>query len=119
MQTVLRQVCCTNVEGGVIMAESKLQRLLAKRHGKPEPISETLNVLGYEFGDLQKALTYMRFYPEYEIAYRGECRVAIADMIAQLELICETLGMDWEDMRKLGDERFLHSDEIDRRHGIK
>ena len=95
---------------------TKLERLLVKRHGKPEPMSETLNVLGYEFGDLQKFTTYMRFYPDYAIAYYGECKVAIADMIAQLELICETMNIDWEKMRTLGDERFLHSDELDRRH---
>ena len=98
---------------------TKLERLLQKRHWKHEPMSETLNVLGYEFGDLQKAMTYMRFYPDYAIAYKGEARAAIADMIAQLELICETLEFDWEEMRALGDERFLHSDELDRRHSKK
>ena len=127
MQTVLRQVCCTNVEGGVIMADptsgrvfpSKLMRLLEKRQGKPEPISETLNVLGYEFGDLQKALTYMRFYPDYRVAYIGEAKAAMADLLAQAELICETMGWDLEDLRVLGDARFLNSDELDRRHSRK
>lgn len=97
---------------------SKLKRLLAKRRGKHEPVSETLNVLMYEIGDLHKAVTYSRFYPEYEIAYRAEARAALADAIAQMELITETLGFDWEELRELGDERFLHSDELDRRHAM-
>ena len=101
------------------MTESKLERLLKKRHGSPEPISETLNVLGYEFGDLQKAITYMRFYPDYRIAYTGEAKAAIADMYAQMELICEMMGWDRSDLEALGDARFLNSDELDRRHHKK
>lgn len=97
---------------------SKLKRLLARRKGKPEPVSETLNVLMYEIGDLHKALTYSRFYPEFEIAYRAEARAALADAIAQLELLAETLKFDWEELRELGDQRFLHSDELDRRHAM-
>lgn len=95
---------------------SKLKRLLDKRKGKPEPLPETLSVVMYELGDLAKALTYIRFYPEFEVAYRGEAKAALADLIAQVELLVETLGLDWEELRELGDERFLNSDELDRRH---
>lgn len=119
MQTMPRQASEADVEGGTVMAESKLERLLKKRHGKPEPVSETLNVLGYELGDLNKALTYMRFYPDYKVAYVGEGKAAMADLIAQAELICEMMGWDWEDLRALGDARFLNSDELDRRHARK
>jgi hypothetical protein len=88
---------------------------MEKSKGNLESIHMTMCVLQYELGDLMKAFCYMEFYPQYKVAYRGEAKAAMADAIAQLDLICEREGWDFNELRELGDERFLHSDEIDRR----
>jgi hypothetical protein len=96
---------------GELLDKLAAARVLAGE--KPhESIFETMATLGYQWGDVQKYITYMHRYPELADAYMGYLKSSMADMLAQAELICEETGMDFDDERALGRERFLKSDEL-------
>lgn len=88
---------------------------LCAQLGYEESIYRTLAVLGYQYGELQKFIVYSERHPEYKVAYRGEAKVSLADLLAQAEVLCERFGWVFEEMRELGHMRFRKSDEKDRR----
>lgn len=75
-----------------------------------ESIYRTLNVLGYEYGDVQKYVFYSEIHPDYADVYRGYILSGLADMLAQIKVIIERYGWDFNKVSALGSERFLRSD---------
>ncbi len=79
---------------------------LTKLHGKPEPLQDTVSVLSYEVGKMMEATMYMKWHPD-DKAWRGQLKSELMDAIAQCELICESLGIDFEEYRQMGIEKAM------------
>lgn len=84
---------------------------ILKELKKIEPTSDNimfrLNIIGYEFGDLQRALVYAKRFPDDKIKQKGyyaEGKLALADMLTMLQMLCISLGWNFEELRKLGVE---------------
>ena len=66
--------------------------------------------LGYEVGDLMRAVYRIGYCEDKERserttrAYHAEAKLAAADAIVQLRLIIDQLGLDWEDVERLGSQ---------------
>lgn len=67
-----------------------------------ETLSDQIWVLLYELADLAKCCNRMILEPENKRLYRAEATKAVMDMITQLQLACEYLGVDFDKMRELG-----------------
>lgn len=57
---------------------------------------ETMCVLGYQIGDINRSLVYIRAYPEGGSVYIHHIEAGISDALAQLHILCEILGVDFE-----------------------
>lgn len=81
---------------------------LTKYHnGKREPLFETTCVLAYEVGHMLEHAMYLKWYGEESQARLGFYKSELIDAIAQLVLICESLGIDFNEMKALGIEKAL------------
>jgi hypothetical protein len=80
--------------------------LTSKRHGVPEPIQETAAVLAYESGRVLENSMYM-YWNNNDVARRGFVKSELIDVIAQCQLLCESLGCDFEEMRQMGIEKAM------------
>jgi len=87
--------------------------------GEKESIAEQFLVLIYEMGDLAKSIANMIWYPEEIVGYRGEAKKAIADIITQLRITCEYLGISFEEMDELGFLALKEKAEEYRKRGLK
>jgi len=92
---------------------------LCEKKGCEESIFETLATLDYQKGQLSQNVCYSERYPQYRPVYRGFIKTAIADMLCQTELICERLGLSFDELRLMGRARFLRSDELERREAAE
>ncbi len=82
------------------------EALTKKREGISEPLYETTAVLSYEVGKMLEQAMYLRWYGE-DKARLGFYKSELMDAIAQCQLICESLGCDFEEMRQLGEEKAM------------
>lgn len=87
--------------------------------GEEENISEQFLVLIYEIGDLAKCIANMIWYPKDRPPYRAEAKKAIADIITQLRVTCEYLGISFEEMDELGFSALKEKAEDYRKRGLK
>lgn len=87
--------------------------------GKKESISEQFLVLIYEIGDLAKCIANMIWYPEDIPPYRAEAKKAIADIITQLRVTCEYLGISFEEMDRLGFSALKEKAQDYKKRGLK
>ena len=70
--------------------------------GEKESIPEQFLVLIYEIGDLAKCIANMTWFPKDKLLYKAEAKKAMADIITQLRITCEYLGISFEEMDELG-----------------
>lgn len=81
---------------------------LTKLHGDiPEPLHETTAVLAYEVGRMLEQAMYIKWHPDDAIVRLGFFKSELIDAIAQCVLICESLGLDFEEMKAMGIEKAL------------
>lgn len=80
---------------------------LTKFRGNPEPLWETTAVLSYEAGRMMEHAMYMKWYGQESEARLGFYKSELVDAIAQLVLICESLGESFDDCKELGIEKAL------------
>jgi len=78
---------------------------IVKSFHKDETLPIQLLVIMYELGDLAKSV--QRIHLEQEDyskvrAYLAEAKKALADIITQLQITCEHLEFDFDELRKLG-----------------
>ena len=85
---------------------SSFDALTAKRHGVREPLHETVSVLSYEVGKMLEQAMYL-YWKGDDAARRGFFKSELIDAIAQCQLICESLNVDFEEMRQLGIEKAM------------
>jgi len=83
-----------------------------------EPTSDNqffrMSIIGYELGDLHRAIVYAtRFKDDKKMrtAHLANGKLAMADLLTQLYLLCSTLEWDFNTLRKLG------LDHLRERHG--
>ncbi len=105
--------------------ENSIDKLL-KQLKSQEPNSDNLffrnSIIGYEWGDLQRAIVYAERFTKSDIPYKvekgnkvmfrdgfkdrdtilSEGKLAMADMLTQLYLLTISLEWDWYELRKLG-----------------
>jgi len=82
-----------------------LQSLYKVKTLKKETLSEQILVIVYELGDLAKSASKMRWYSHDNVmykAYRAEAKKALGDLITQIYLTCENLGLSFEEVREFG-----------------
>lgn len=80
--------------------------LTKKRGGKPEPLHETIAVLSYEVGKMLEQAMYLHWKGD-DAGHRGWLKSELIDVIAQCQLVCESLGCDFEEMRQMGVEKAM------------
>ena len=61
-----------------------------------------LSIIGYELGDLNKDIVYMRRFPNEKEAHRADSKLSLADLLTQISILCIELGFDEEEIRKMG-----------------
>lgn len=76
---------------------------------KNEPTSDNqffrMSIIGYELGDLHRAIVYSQRFKNDEklkMSHLANGKLAMADLLIQLNLLCMTLEWDFEELRKLG-----------------
>lgn len=108
-----------------------------------EPDSDNLffrnSIIGYEWGDLQRAIVYAERFTNKEtvskvddkkkVMFRdgfkdrdtvlSEGKLAMADLLTQLYLLCSSLGWDWDKLRELGAQHLKERYEDFKRDGWK
>jgi len=87
--------------------------------GKQEDIAEQFLVLIYEIGDLAKCIANMIWYPKDKPPYKAEAKKAITDIITQLRITCEYLGISYQEMDDLGLLTLKEKAEDYKRRGLK
>ncbi len=89
------------------MKSKELWEALCLKHHGVEPLNETTSVLCYEVGHMMEHAMYMKWKPEDAIIRRGFLKSELMDAIAQCVLICESLGIDFDEMKALGMEKAM------------
>lgn len=74
--------------------------------GKPEPLHETVAVLSFEVGKMLEQAMYMH-WQGYDYARMGYLKSELMDAVAQIILICQSVGVEWEVMREMGIEKAM------------
>lgn len=87
--------------------EEFLKALTSMKGGIPEPLHETTAVLSYEVGNMLEQAMYMYWHPWEKTARLGFYKSELIDAVAQLVLICETIGADFEMMKQMGIEKAM------------
>ncbi len=74
-----------------------------------EPTSDNqffrMSIIGYELGDLHRAIVYSQRFKNDEkikMSHLANGKLAMADLLIQLNLLCTTLEWNFEELRKLG-----------------
>lgn len=76
------------------------------------PLHETVAVLNYNAGEMLKASMYLKWFgaDEKEAAVRkGYLKSGLMAVIAQAELVCEKLGISFDEMREMGKEDVIET----------
>jgi hypothetical protein len=91
---------------------------------KNEPTSDNeffrLAIIAYEMGDLNRSIVYAERFRNDEkarIAHLANGKLAMADVLAQLYLLCISLGWNFYDIRRLGVEHLKERQEDFKRQG--
>lgn len=112
-----KDIC--NVTKGVSDTDKLLVEL--KRN---EPTSDNkffrLAIIAYEMGDLNRSIVYAERFKDDEkarIAHLANGKLALADALTQMYLLCESVGWNFNDLRKLGAEHLKERQEDFKRQG--
>lgn len=97
-----------------MITQKEFNEALTKyNNGTPEPIQETVSVLSYEVGRLMEQVMYMSWAKRLHnddkasVMHLGFAKSEIIDVIAMAVLICEKLGMDFDEAKELGIEKAM------------
>ena len=78
----------------------------AQRIGMTDDIYMLALLIGYEMGDIQKALFYSRQRPDGDIYLKTELEAALSDLLMQLRVFIYNAGKSWDGLIKMGFERW-------------
>ena len=82
------------------------QALTDLKGGEKEPLHETTAVLSYEVGRMMEQAMYMHWGDCVE-ARKYYLQSELMDAIAQCVLICESIGVDFEETKAMGIEKAM------------
>lgn len=92
----------------IIEQANDIDKLLAELK-KNEPTSDNqffrLSIIAYEMGDLHRSIVYAERFkndPKIRAGHLANGRLALADALTQLYLLCMSLEWDFHALRKLG-----------------
>lgn len=88
-----------------IVEVDKLLKELKKNEPTSDNLFYRLSIIAYEMGDLHRAVAYAERFkndPKIRTGYLADGKLALADTLTQLFLLCETLEWDFHKLRKLG-----------------
>jgi len=81
---------------------------LTKFRGEnPEPLHETVSVLSYEVGHMMDHVMHMLWASKNSDVHRGFLKSELMDAIAQCDILCESLGCNFDEMREMGREKAM------------
>jgi hypothetical protein len=89
------------------MTDAEFYVALLKFKGHPEPLHETTAVLSYEIGRMMEQAMYAYWHPEEKTIRIGFYKSELIDAIAQIILICQELGVDFQEMKAMGIEKAM------------
>lgn len=81
-------------------------KVLADKYLPGETLRDQIPVLMHELGDLAKGVVYMDFYKKDAHIYKLYVEDAVADLLAQLLLVCARLGVSFNERCTYGVIRF-------------
>ena len=88
------------------MTDKEFFEALTKLHGKKESLHETTAVLSYEVGRMMEQAMYLYWFGE-DKARLGFYKSELMDVLAQITLICQSIGADFYEMKELGMEKAM------------
>jgi NTP pyrophosphatase (non-canonical NTP hydrolase) len=88
------------------MTDKEFFDALTKYHNGKEPLFHTAAVLSYESGKVLEQAMYLH-WKGYDPARIGFLKSELMDVIAQTILICESLGVPFNEMREMGIEKAM------------
>ena len=62
-----------------------------------------LCIMSYELGDAIKSIVYQHYYGDTGV--HGEVKTSLADLIAQIHVLCLQCNLDFEELEELGLKR--------------
>ncbi len=86
------------------MTDREFFDALTQLNGHKEPLHETIAVLSYEVGKMMEQAMYLHWYG-HDAARMGFLKSELMDTIAQCVLICESIGVSFEEYKDLGIEK--------------
>lgn len=104
---------------------SDIDKLLIKLKNN-EPSSDgqffRLSIISYEIGDLHRSIVYAERFKDDEkarIAYMANGKLAMADVLTQLYLLCVSFGWNFHELRRLGAKHLEERHQDFKRDGWK
>jgi len=91
-------------ESQELQFQSLLER--AQKIGMTDDIYMLGLLIGYEMGDVQRALFYSRQRPDGDLYLRTELECGLSDLLMQLRVFMECAGKSWDEMVAMGFERW-------------
>ncbi len=84
------------------MNYEELWKIMSK-HPVQRDILWRMCILIYELGDTVKAVIYKRYYGDTGV--HAELKIALADLIAQIHILCLQANLDFKELEELGLKR--------------
>ena len=112
-----------DINGAICEIASDIDKLLVDLKNN-EPTSDNqffrLAILAYEMGDLNRSIVYAERFKNDEktrIAHLANGKLALADILTQLYMLCLSLRWDFNALRRLGAEHFKERQEDFKKQG--
>jgi hypothetical protein len=90
-----------------------------KESANNQTLDETLRILTYEVGDMNKCLHYESHYPKERNAYQPELKKATSQSITMLRMFCEQRGWNFDELATFGEEDYLGKMDDLRKYGLQ
>lgn len=96
-----------------------MSKFFTEHNVNPKQTPErTLGILTYELGRVFENLLKADVYGKPQ-AYLGDARYEMSDLISMTRLLCEQMDWDFEELKILGEERYLARMEDIRKHSVQ
>lgn len=59
-----------------------------------------MSIISYQLGDVHKAIVYKQYYGS--VGMHAELKIAMADLTAQIHMLCLKTGLDFSEVENLG-----------------
>jgi len=75
---------------------------LTKQLGRQPDLRTAADILTWQVGDLQKAVTYAEWHPNLKPAYGAEAKLALGSIVLQVAVCAKLLDTSLEEIIQLG-----------------